>query len=148
MTYALPIWLPKVRNEGQRSLNALFTKFLKRYRGVPWGTRNGFVHYVTGTSPIFECLQSKALKAFLNINYPPSMNGVSLPPPPEQTGTYRAIEHVPSFFWMYPVMRFPLPSKPEVRTALLYDAFDLHHHKLCPRKNHHEPSIVFYIRRR
>jgi hypothetical protein len=35
ITYALPVWFPKTNDEGRKRLNAIFTKFMKRYLGVP-----------------------------------------------------------------------------------------------------------------
>lgn len=140
--YALPIWYPNLREDGKKSLNAVFTKFLKRYLGLPWGTRNGLVHYVTGTSPMCHYLQSNVSKYFYNLVYPSCMNGVLLTPPPQSSSTYCSVEHVPSYFWMSRVISYPLPNNFEVRRALLYDSFDLHHHRLCPRKEHHTPSAL------
>ena len=120
----------------------MFTKFLKRYLGVPFGTYNGLVHYVTGTVPLCHSLNLKIQNAFLNINYPSCVNGFQLNAPEVFPSFYYTFEHVPSFFWFSPVLNFPLPCNPEVRRALLYDAFDLHHLRICSIKGHHSPDIA------
>jgi hypothetical protein len=140
--YALPLWFPKLSKEGRRSLNSMFTKFLKRYLGVPWATHNGLVHYVTGTIPLCCSLEEKTTKFFHKICYPQSLSGVRLTVPNQTLAAYNNFENVPSFFWYSPILKLPLPSNPEIRRALVYDAFDLHHRRMCSRLEHHDPGVL------
>jgi hypothetical protein len=140
LQYALPLWFPRATEEAKKRLNSVFTKFLKRWLGVPYGTYNGLVHYVTGTEPLCLSLGSRLSKAFLNISYPPSVEGIQLEVPEDVQDPYVNVMHVPSFFWLTPILQLPLPHSPEVRRAILYDYFDLHHGRICSNSDHHEPS--------
>jgi hypothetical protein len=138
--YALPLWFPRATTEAKKRLDSLYTKFLKRWLGVPYATYNGLVHYVTGTEPFTHFLGTRVLKSFLKISYPVCMNGVRLDAPNCDAPQYNAVEHVPSFFWYNPNLELPLPKSPEVRRAVLYDHFDLHHRKICNIYEHHTPT--------
>ena len=154
ITYALSLWFPKPKarrtqpqkldaKDAKERLNALFTKFLKRYLGIPYATYNGLVHYITGTIPLWNTLKTKVEKFFYKISYPPCLDGVRFSPPnQEECSPYVAVEHIPSFFWMSPVINLPLPINQDVRRALLYDSFDLHHRKMCAEIKHHQPSAL------
>jgi hypothetical protein len=142
VTYALPLWFPSATAEAKKRLNSMFTKFLKRYLGVPYATFNGLVHYVTGTAPLCHTLDPKVQKSFFNISYPSCMNGIRLEIPRPTLTQFQVVEHVPSFFWFSPVLSYPLPPNPEARRAILYDAFDLHHGKMCNEARHHEPHVT------
>ena len=144
ITYALSLWFPKAMLDSNKreKLDALFTKFLKRYLGVPYPTYNALVHFVTGTIPLCRTLETKVEKSFYRISYPPCMDGVQFPVPNLECFQYSVVEHIPSFFWMSPVINFPLPNNQDVRRALLYDSFDLHHRKMCAEIKHHQPSAL------
>jgi hypothetical protein len=144
--YALPFWLPKATEEAKRRLNSVFTKFLKRYLGVPYATHNALVHFVSATEPLCSTLEPKVTKVFYKIAYPSCMSGVRLEVPDLPSTAYIAVEHVPSYIWFAPVLNLPLPCEPEVRRAILYDAFDLHHRKMCDEASHHNPSILCVCR--
>ncbi|CAG0882032.1 unnamed protein product [Cyprideis torosa] len=111
--YALPFWLPKATEEAKKRLNAVFTKYLKRYLGVPYATHNALVHFVTATEPLCSTLEPKIPKLFYYISYPPCLSGARLEVPDMPPTAYFAAEHVPSY-WLTPVLKLPLPCAPEV----------------------------------
>ena len=60
-TYCISTWLPMLKSTNDKNkINALFTKFLKRYLGVPYGTRNAIVHFLTNIVPLCSTLENKA----------------------------------------------------------------------------------------
>ena len=69
LTYALPVWFPKVTEESKKRLNSVFTKFLKRYLGL-----------TVLTTPLFIIWQTLPPYAFfLRVEPdPPSLNFPSL----------------------------------------------------------------------
>ena len=134
ITYALPVWFPKTSEEGRKRLNAIFTKFMKRYLGVPYSTYNAIVHYLSGTVPLCNFLQNRATKDFLNVQFPPSLEGVQFTPPEEleELKDYNIYENIPTFFWLSRVPESDqLPTNPDARRALLYDMIDLFHYHVC-----------------
>jgi hypothetical protein len=134
ITYALPVWFHKSSEEGRKKLNAIFTKFMKRYLGVPYSTYNAIVHYITGTVPLCNFLQDRAMKDFFKTSFPSSLEGTHFTPPTEleELKEYNAYEKIPQFFRDSGVQEnFQLPTNPDTRRALLYDMIDLFHHHVC-----------------
>ena len=122
--------------------NSLFTKFLKRYLGLPYSANNAITHFLTGTIPLSDTLKSKALKAALRISYPSEINGASiaLPIPKEDLDIYSPYPQIPPYFWTSPVVN-NLPHLSEPRRALLYEALDITHFHICKTKKFHlEPE--------
>jgi hypothetical protein len=134
ITYALPVWFHKSSEDGRKKLNAVFTKFMKRYLGIPYSSYNAIVHFLAGTVPLCHFLQNRSMKDFFNIPFPASLQGAQFSPPTqlEELKSYNVYEEVPSFFWL---SRVPdgdqLPTNPDSRRALLYDMMDLFHPHVC-----------------
>jgi len=57
VTYSLPVWLPSLCLSSANKLNAVFTKFLKRYMGLPYNTNNAIVHFLTNAVPLSHTLK-------------------------------------------------------------------------------------------
>ena len=81
LDYCLPIWLPALRPSSEMKLNSLFTKFLKRYLGVPYICNNAVTHHICGTIPLSHILKSRVEKLFLGLRLPSSLSGVRMTPP-------------------------------------------------------------------
>ena len=146
LTVRPPTLVSRVTEEMRKRVNAIFSKFLKRYLGLPYGTHNSLVHYVTGTVPLCSSLETKVGNFFLNIQYPSCMDGIRLQVPRETFTEYVTVEHIPTFFWLTPPIQFPLPNNPELRRAILYDHFDLHHRLMCEESDHHTPAVTCVCR--
>ena len=139
VSYALSVWLPLATASQMRPLNAVFTKFLKRYLGIPYSTNNSLVYFVTETAPLSQQLNDRCYNQFLKIRYPTSMNGVRLTPPTEDRFKYSLIEEIPSYFWLTPVLKHSdLPLNPTSRRAILYEILDLYHPHLCVEDSFHK----------
>ena len=120
-TYCSPTWLPLLKSNADRNrINALFTKFLKRYLGIPYGSRNAIVHFLTNTIPMFNILERKAHNLQWKVNYPPSIEGTRFEPP-DISPEYLSYREIPSYFWASEILKKNLPTNPEARRALLYD---------------------------
>ena len=134
ITYALPVWFHKSSEDGRKKLNAVFTKFMKRYLGIPYSSYNAIVHYLAGTVPLCNFLQNRSVRDFFNIPFPDSLRGCQFNPPTEleELKGYNVYEEVPSFFWLSRVPEGDqLPTNPDSRRALLYDMMDLFHPHVC-----------------
>ena len=137
VTYGTPVWLPSITENTKNRLNALYTKFLKRYLGVPYSANNAIVHHITQTCPLTVTLEAKLLKATLKVAYPPSLGSLRVNLPEEREHLYSAIEHIPTHFWLSVPLEGELPIIPEPRRALLYTMMDLVHSHLCERNEFH-----------
>ena len=140
VTYALPIWFQNITESLKCQLNSLYTKFLKRYLGLPYSSNNAIIHYMSQTSPLIYKLNARVLNAFHKITFPVALSGLKLTPPTEYTSIYNPIPDIPSYFWASTVIHDKLPILPEPRRALLYDTIDLHHFNLCSTRKFHTSS--------
>ena len=61
-SYGNSFWISKTIKNSETAVNAVFTKFLKRYLGIPNHCRNSIVHHITETKPLFLTLKDLALK--------------------------------------------------------------------------------------
>ena len=142
--YGLPCWLPKLSASSSTRLDTIFTKFLKRFLGVPYSTHNSLVYFVTNTLPLSEHLKIVHLNRFSKLNFPTCLSGLKLiPPEPHSSSPSREfiLSNIPSHFWLSPVIS-DIPTLLIPKRALLYDAFDLFHFLLCNRKGFHTASSV------
>ena len=88
-------------------------------------------------------LHELSQKLFLKIPYPITLNGIQFnAPDPNLIRPYKAMEEIPSYFWISEIIRGPLPNNPATRRALLYDILDLYHYHLCNdvENKHNSPS--------
>ena len=142
--YALACWLPNLCQSVESALNAVLSKFLKRFLGVPYSTYTSLVHFVTNTYPLCDYLRSVHQARFFTLKFPPCVSGLHFQVPENVTlplGGSVDVENIPSFFWHSPVIeQLPVLSTP--KRAVLYDSFDLFHYQLCNRKEFHTGSMV------
>lgn len=131
--YCLPVWLPDAPITSMSKLNSLFTKYLKRFLGIPYAVNNDVVHLITGTVPLSHTL-SKALSNRSTI-YPPIMSGIKL----FHKNKKVPLSDIPSFKipeWMN-LCPIPLPCEENLpilstpKRALLYSVLDLYHSQIC-----------------
>ena len=121
-------------------LNSMFTKFLKRYLGVPYMANNSIFHFLSATEPLRHTLEKAQQKAFLKITLPDSLSGLSLEPPVvrAELNCYDPISTIPAYFWVgVSTLKMPLPVLADTRRALLYDVMDLIHPHICERNEFH-----------
>ena len=81
-TYILPIfqhglciWLPSISTGAQSRINAVFTKFLKRYLRGPKTASNGLTHFITQTQPLTLTLQNLLPQSYQSLILPSLFNG-------------------------------------------------------------------------
>ena len=138
-TYALPVWFPKITTSSRTKIDAVFTKFLKRYLGLPYLTNNATVHFLTNTMPLHRTLSTAAETTFYKISFPDALSGIHLSPPLQTPNdpAYSPVENIPPHFWLSAPITGNLPILPAPRRALLYDTLDIHHHHICLTKQFH-----------
>ena len=137
--YGLPLWLNNCANASITSVNSVFTKYLKRYLGVPYFSSNLLVHFVCETSPLSNFLHSCYTSSLNGISFPPVLSGhmlsfadhLSRLPP-----TFFPIPDIPSEFW-HSRSFSNLPLNPTFRKALCFDILNLHHYHYCANSSFH-----------
>jgi len=136
--YGLPLWLSSISNSIQQSVNAVFTKFLKTYLGVPFSSNNAITHFVTNTGPLMQTLREIAPNSLNVFLFPEVLHGHCLsfiennnPPAP-----YDHLREIPTFFWRSKIFS-SLPVDPRVRKSLCRELFDTNHNTLCATEKFH-----------
>jgi hypothetical protein len=116
--YCIPLWFPAAIESSKVKINSLFTKFLKRYLGLPYNTNNAIVHFLTNTVPLCHTLEQLVEKRYLNTRFPSLLDGVHITPPPQAPiAAYSPVSKVPSYFWLSEILT-GLPVLPEPRRAI------------------------------
>jgi hypothetical protein len=119
LSYGSTFYVGNCSKAAIKSLNAVFTKYLKRYLFLPYFISNGLVHHLTGTHPLISSLSTRASKAYFSTTVPNSLSGmmpsifktITIPEP------YKAFQHVPSFYWCLSLPQF-LPASSARRRPL------------------------------
>lgn len=134
VTYALPAWYPRVPATSKRKLDVIYNKFVKRYLGVPYSANTAITYYMTGAQRLINVLEHAHERLFLSCKYPPSMTGLTFPPP---IITEHPSPPLPEYFNSCPItLTNDLPVLPFPRRALAYDFLDLFHGHMCVRGFH------------
>ena len=137
-TYALPIWITNTSVNAVKSANAVQTKYLKRYLGLPKHANNSIVHHITETKPLFNLLTESAPKTTGAMYLPTELSGYqleflkSLP----EVQPYNYIEEVPTWFWISKRMLNINPNY-HLRKKFLVEIFDLDHKDFCSNNKFH-----------
>ena len=77
-TYGLNLWLGRASDGVMEAANSVFTKFLKRYLGVPYRAHNSITHFLTQSDPLSTILQQQYQKSFSSLTFPSCTNGLQL----------------------------------------------------------------------
>jgi hypothetical protein len=123
LTYGIHVWSTRLSQASMSALNALFTKFLKRYLCLPVFSNNAIIHFITDTRPLFETLILYAHSHPFPASFPPSLSGLplaclsALPPLPHVE--YSPLPLIPSPFWLTKVVAH-IPLSPTARRLLLH----------------------------
>ena len=136
LTYALPVWLPQISKSYKTKINSLFTKFLKRFLGIPYCSNNAITHFITQTKPLISTLEDIAPNSFLKISYPSEISGIRFSPPSDLTVEEPIFSNVPTTFWLSETLN-KIPMLPKPKRALMYDIYDIHHSHICETETFH-----------
>ena len=72
------MWLSSNSNATKQSINAVLTKFIKSYLGVPYHASNSITHYLSNTQPLMQTLELMALSCSHNFIFPKELDGYSI----------------------------------------------------------------------
>ena len=99
--YGLAVWLGKCSQSSVAAMNAVFTKFLKRYLCLPFHASNSICHYITETQPLNVTLESLLPASFSSLNFPEILHGLKLTLNDNNypESSYDPVPLVPTFFW-------------------------------------------------
>ena len=136
--YGLPLWLSSCSNAVQQSVNAVFSKFIKSYLGIPFHSNNAITYFVTNTEPLMQTLMKSAQNCFSAFLFPEELHGykLSLFENLILTASYDNIPNIPSYFWRSKIFSH-LPLDARARKLLCREIFDTKHVTLCAIEKFH-----------
>ena len=73
--YGIHIWFFRCSSSSMKSLNAVFTSFLKRYLRIPKSFNTGVTHFLCSTMPLSMFLQNKIIQSYNALWFPPDLSG-------------------------------------------------------------------------
>ena len=137
-TYGLPIWITSTSGNVIKSSNAVQTKFLKRYLGLPKHTNNAIIYHITETRPLYNRLTELAPHTTGAMYLPTEMSGYqmkflqTLPEVP----AYNVVEEVPTWFWLSRRI-ININQNYHLRRKFLNEILDLNHKDFCQTNSFH-----------
>jgi len=136
--YGLGLWIGKCSENSINSANAVFSKFLKRYLGIPYRSNNAITYLITETQPLLTTLINSSQNSLNSITFPKVLNGhkLALADFANSTVSYNPIPLVPTSFWMSKTF-YSLPTYARSRRLLCRDIFDIIHFDLCKNDAFH-----------
>ena len=136
--YGLALHIGKYLENAMNAANAVFSKFLKRYLGIPYWSNNSITYFITGTQPLMTTLQQLGQKSINGLKFPHVLHGhkLSLVRNINTSVRYDPIQYIPNTFWMSKMFH-ALPSYARNRRLLCRDIYDLNHFDLCTNQMFH-----------
>jgi len=145
--YGLPLWLSNCSSSSIQMLDATFTKFLKRYLGVPPHSNNACIHFLTSTIPLSDNLKRAAPNAIRALSFPPSLHGHQLSFFPQSSqgldqveGQLKIIEKIPTTFWLSRTIT-SIPQHRQSRRRVLREILDSDHLQICQSSTFHTSPL-------
>ena len=126
-----------MNSSSANKINALFTKFLKRFYCIPYCSDNSIVYYLSRTSSLISYLQSIHLKRFLSLSFPIVLSGLNFKIPSEKSLLSPiSYDDLPSYFKdsEQPSSFIHVPIDPPSKRSFLYDKMDIIHYSICRDK--------------
>ena len=135
--YGLPLWISNCSRSSLQSLDALFTKFLKRYLGLkPW-VRSAIVYFITEMMSYSNYLRAKSLHTTKSLIFPNCLSGLKLSIlEHHETVEYWPIPLIEPTFWASRTFSV-LPSSYFYRKKLITEIFDHEHLSICRTTKFH-----------
>lgn len=139
--YGLPLWASGCSNSTWKTIDAIFTKFLKYYLGLPKFASNQIVYFLTQTVPYSNFLQEKAPNGLKKLVFPDLLNGFQLSFPnllkvPEPF--VNAVEFPPFVPWLTDVIE--LTTRFDLRRKFSRSVADIVHFDICKNSTFHPHS--------
>jgi len=134
--YGLNLWLGRTSQNSIESANAVFTKYLKRYLGIPFHSNNSITHFITNTEPLSIILKNLYPQSFNSLSFPTCLNGLQLSRTITLPVNYNPLPHIPSYFWR---SKYPgtLPIYSRSRKVMCEEIYDVTHYDICINPSFH-----------
>jgi len=143
-SYGLALWSSNCSNSVFQSINATFSKYLKRYLQIPTHSNNAIVHFLTSTTPLSETLKNLAPHTMGSFTFPTEMHGHKLSFLQHENGNHESanvLESIPTEFWLSRNLH-SIPARQNLRKSLCRDVLDSDHFLICKTPTFH-PTATY-----
>ena len=136
--YGLPIYINGLTKTTEEKLDSVYTKFLKRYLGIPKYTNNAITYHLTDSQPLSHTLKELAPHSTKSISVPEELSGYQFKfiQRLKTVDRYVNFHKVPSWFWMSQILE-QLPLDPYQRTNICSKLIDKDHKIYCQTDRFH-----------
>ena len=137
--YGLVLWVSKCSQNSMQALDAVWSKYLKRYLGLPPHVNNATVYHITGTEPFSNSLKAIAPQRLGGLSFPECFSGMMISFINEQAPMqppFDPIPQVPTTFWASRMI-VAIPSTKYYRHRIMREIFDMPHFDLCSNSTFH-----------
>ena len=117
-------------------VNAVFSKFLKRYLGVNYHASNSITHFLTNTAPLSTILKTLYDNSFSSLSFPTCLHGIQLSRCDNTPEQYDPIPQIPTHFWRSSYSGI-VPVYSRSRKQMCREIYDLHHFEMCTNQRFH-----------
>ena len=142
--YGLCLYFPFCSDRALSKIDAVYSKFLKRYLRVPKHSNNELVYLIAESEPLIHTLKNELQKSFLSLSFPSHLTGFRPALAefiPDSISSYQASDHVPQYYQL-DLIPHHIPTDPSHRHKLLKLCFDSMHYHLCSDTNFHKVSDI------
>ena len=144
--YGLVLWITsKYSLATGKLIDALLTKFLKRYLGVPYNTSNAIIYHITKLKPFTRLLQELCNERTSGIAFASVLDGMQLslfnklPDINEYDEEEEIFKKIPSHFWRSKQI-MSLPMNETYRRKICREICDSDHFEHCKLTKFHNYS--------
>lgn len=138
--YALPVWITSsVSQNAWGATNSVFSKYLKRYLGLPYSSNNAILYFLTGSCPIKVWLEGITAKRLAALQFGNDFSGLRLSlfdRLPNHHPDFDLLPSIPSYFWRSRTIP-NIPINPTRRRNIFKEALDSDHRLACSKKEFH-----------
>jgi len=143
-TYGLALWSSNCSKSVFQSIDATFTKYLKRYLQIPTHSNNAIVHFLTSTTPLSEKLKYLAPHTIGSITFPNEMHGHKVSFFQCENVIFESattLESIPTEFWLSRNLH-TIPARQNLRKRLCRDVLDADHFLICKTSSFHPTATL------
>ena len=138
--YGLCLWINKCSIASMQSLDAVWSKYLKRYLGIPPYSNNSIVYHVTDSQPLSTTLKSLAPRRLGGLVFPECFSGMRLSfiqgTDDQNFTSFNPVPSIPTTYWMSRIVT-SIPSNKFYRHRLMREVLDIPHYDICTNVNFH-----------
>ena len=140
LTYGLVVFWGRVSQNSIQRMNAVMTKFIKRWIGIPTGSNNAFLYHYTNTCPLSVWCDETLFDRHWGKLQLPHLENFLLKKPDFRGNSVPTISQIPTYMWTGQISYSP-PKDPKYRSKIGKKIFGWEHRLWCSKEKFHTPYL-------